>query len=269
MRFAISAASTVTLLVGLVLSCAPFGGEPSVAQDDAGGPSSNDAGESDAGESDAGELDGAALTASFCADAGTAFCDDFERGEVLGAWTRSNVSGGSTLEIDGTLAASPSRSLRVFLPKGKASKHHLLRTTETAARRFTLAFSMRFAEIPSATVQLAAIDFEGRNRVYLVWNSNQQQLRLIEQDYPEDGGNNDVTYSAGVGKPPAGTFVRYELRVDLDTKVATVETDVPGLTGTLKMQIPHEQPRSISIGNYATTAPASDTTIWFDDVVIR
>ena len=245
-------------VAGSAQACAPFGSNEVAGAPDGGG--SNDAA--------AAGPDGASPGQGFCADAGAAFCDDFERSEIGGAWGAENSLGASSLVIDDAFSASASRSLRVFAPMGADSAHVLTRPTRVGATVFHLSFAMRLAELPAAGCQFAAVNFAGRNKVYLTWNQGAARLSLNEQDFP-DGGTEDILFDEPVGVPPVGRFVRYDLRVDVGANIATLETDEPGLRATMQLRIPHLGPLHFAIGNVYTKPSTRDRTVWFDDVRIE
>jgi len=221
------------------------------------------------GAQDGGRPDGASGPAiGICADAGDAFCDDFEREEVTGAWTVHHRSGSSTLTIDDAHASSPSRSLRVFMPAGgNASAHWISYPSKANARTFELSFSMRFASLPDATVELASIAFGDGGEVSLTWQAARGQLLIGEQDDP-DGGTGRYN-TAAIGVPPIGAFIRYDLIVDLDQKKVRLATSAPGLGGGLTLKFHHASSQQVSIGSIDADRPSADWTVWFDDVVIR
>jgi hypothetical protein len=232
---------------------------------------------------DAASADGgaSAIDAAACV-----VCDDFERGVVGvppgGAWTVSspNCSGTGSLAIDGTVAHSGSKSVKVSGAAGYCN-HVFFATSITAARPVTwLRFYVRLdtALGDGHTTFLAMRDAHdakdlrmgGQNRV-LMYNRESDDATLPEMS------------PAGAAKsiaPNAGAWTCVESAIDQGNKTIRTWVDGVAIEGLADDGVPTTDVDAAWLRDTAWTPDLVDVrfgwesygsqaeTLWFDDVAI-
>ena len=194
-----------------------------------------------------------------------AFCDDFERGDPIGAWDGLQTTGG-TLAIDATMSRSGTRSLRAALVASATTRSvYLERLVPAGTLGVKVSFSFRIESSPATTNVLAGLQL-GTPLSTVFVSVNGSSLGLLAQNY--------VTAEAHgypVGATKLGEWDRITMDLRRTTPSGTPRLRVTrGTSATLVVDeavtVPLGALGAYRIGIiYAAADPAS-AQAWFDDV---
>jgi|GEM_PF-4200184 len=198
------------------------------------------------------------------------FCDDFERTDVQGAWDVAYALGGAAIAIDGTTAASPTRSAHVVVPPEDSARSELRKTLPGTSRHVRLRFALKTSAGLDREYQLGRIEL-ARSDGYdvLVLALFPGKMVVAEQAYVEAGASySDTTLPSTALR--IGTWQVWSLELDASSGSPQAIVTVDGvevLRTALKSGFAAGSPR-ISLGPaYLTAGPPRET--WYDDVAIR
>ncbi len=111
--------------------------------------------------------------AAACPMTATAFCDDFERSDVLGNWTRTSSNDGGTLEIEGVLGARHLKSSIVGSDGGGAPSAVLLKQLAGIVTRVSLECDLSYDQRPlfqnDGNILLVVIIDNGADKFQLIY----------------------------------------------------------------------------------------------------
>lgn len=198
-----------------------------------------------------------------------AFCDDFDRVELLGPWT-SATAGLGTLELDPANGYTSPPSLRLTLPdQGDGMGHSLFAMLGTSTTQTRLRIAIQFEQRDAREVDLLRLHWEPPPApctmfgLYLV-KSTADVIALQETYDPSCGG---LTYHP-LGEIDAA-WHEYEVVVDHSASTILVTRDaVQVLSVNARRPLPPSA-LSVRLGAPAVLGPL--TTSWefrFDDVVV-
>ncbi len=153
----------------------------------------------------------------FCADAGAvSFCDEFDRAQPRGEWTKASQTQGSTLVIPagaGILQASVPNS------SGSVDSQGFARLEKRIPRAdlITLELDLAFDTIPLAETQVMAIQFVGSASISLVIQRTDAGSvgRLVGQTFDLSGAETGGFSERLPGLQVGMSFQRFRLALDL------------------------------------------------------
>jgi hypothetical protein len=214
---------------------------------------------------------------TFCANAGTFFCDDFD--ELLPLPSRFQDSDGSFLNVTSAAAKSAPSSLELLVPSssvGNLYASKLSRTFPLVGATNTVQFDLLPAQLDTTTAGLliVAVDFLANSTAqYSVRLAFHSRTLRIEESWPLTG-KPDV-YHTQFGPLSSTTWSRVALqmnRLNSDGAPATASVTVngirPGGTGTETLLPPLgvNLTPTLRIGAVSGNAPDSGWKIRFDNV---
>jgi hypothetical protein len=218
----------------------------------------------DAATDTATTADGSATDdAAFDCPAG-AFCDDFERNDVLGNWFALNQNNGGGLAIDKTYSSSGTRSVHATTPSA-SSAHACLEKRSLAQDVVEISFDARY-EAPLKSTQIVTFTFPPKTFLLLLFTDTGAHI-IGEQSYPADGSTIDLFENARLRDVALGKWIHYVMRFDRAAQLATVSIDGETATPLPLQWTPALALDRVCIGiSYSATTPAS---VWIDNVVLR
>lgn len=194
-----------------------------------------------------------------------AFCDDFERGDLAGAWSGLQTVGG-TLAIDPAVSSSPTRSLRADLAASTAQRTvYLERLVPVGTLGVKISFSFRIEASPATTNALAGIQL-GTPLSSVFVSVNGSSLGLLAQNYMNGDSHG---YPLGATKLGEWDRITIELRRTTPSGTPTLRV-TRGLPATLLVDeavtVALGAPSAYRIGIIYAAAGDAGGQAWFDDV---
>lgn len=250
-------ASTLLFLLPSVLaSCSSFGEDAPAADAGAGVLDSGVDGQVDAGvEAGPGPI-------PTCPP--KAFCDTFERDDVMGPWSSSPApQGNNAIRIDSSTRVSGTRSLLVTT-SGATGNAYVLRGLP-AAKAFDVDFSLRVDLLPGSGILVGQVSFE--NATVITVAVNDRGIKISEQNTAADAG---TAYGESESVALAtDTWVRLSFHVESGTARLTAPDAVPPVRISYPLKNPTTSTKSFRLGIVFTPVQTIKPRLWFDDVVIR
>ncbi len=255
------------LLSATIFACTTFGTGVQ-------GPVGTDAADADRISTDAGDAapsDAAKRLGPFCADAGdVSFCDEFDRAQPRGDWTRTNQTQGSTLVIPaggGILQASVPNS------SGSADSRGFARLEKRIPRAdlITLELDVAVDTIPLAQTQVLAIQFVGSASISLVIQGTDAGSigALVGQTFDPLGAETSSFSDRLPGIKAGMGFQRFRLALDLKKgRVSLLVDGQPVLPEKpLGLTIPATPPEVTAMAGVVYADPATTCLLRVRNVV--
>jgi hypothetical protein len=154
------------------------------------------------------------------------FCDDFEREDLLGAWSQPPLTAGATVAL--VKADDGNTYVRASVPEtadfARAAIQHEFQARPTRIARF--AFDVRVPALPAtgaANTMVLILDDEGQRRVVALW------VRDVGVQIFEQHIDTDLFFAYPLDRPVSvGRWHRVELEVRLDTSPSSFVVRVDG-----------------------------------------
>lgn len=199
-------------------------------------------------------------------DPRTVLCDRFDdRTDPLLGWSEVVKGGTGTLALEGTGASAFLRTTST--QRAAISRAALRKTTGAAGKSITVAANIRYAAVPSISVQAMTIQdtASASNSIYVL-HVTPGGLAVFEQSFVGPGKFFQYTPSVSVA---ANKWARVELGLDFTTSPSTLLMKVdgaPALSRASQVPLVSGDP-AVSVGIwYVEPTPAFDLSI--DDVVV-